>query len=104
LGRLELGLDGCTSRLQDGLTIDSKPEPGSSAGVDESGLRHAHEGEERPHVWLNEVQIGPRSARVVNAPGGNQERSLLVAEQADGCAVLVGEGVADSHNLVNPKL
>jgi len=42
---LELSVNGCKRRLQDGLTVDSVLELAGSASVDEADIRHADETE-----------------------------------------------------------
>src|ERR1700730_14756352 len=100
LRRLELGPNGFDMRLQKALTIDLPiVERSDAAGGEEVGVGDADEGEESAEVGLNEVEGSHRRACVVNATGGDDEVSLLVAEQAFGSSVGVGEGLTGADDL-----
>jgi len=51
-----------------------------------------------------EVHDGHGRALVVYTAGGEEEGRLLIAQQTCRRAVLVGEGLAGSCNLINPEL
>jgi hypothetical protein len=102
--RLRCLVDGREGGLQDGSAIYSETGPGGAAGADERGFPHSDEGEQRPQIGLDEVERVTGSSLVVHASRGDQKRGLLVAQQAGGCAVLVGKCLADARHLVDPKL
>src|ERR1700730_3906922 len=101
LCRLELGPDGIESRLQDGSTIDSVQTLSGSAGVDERGIDHTDETEHRAEVRLDEVHSSEWRSWLVDAARGHQNRGPLVQKQTRGSPVLVREGLAHPHDLVN---
>ena len=73
-------------------------------GGDDSHVGNADETEYRAQIGGDKIQGRHRGAFAVGAAAGDEQRGLLIFQQAFGAGGVIGESFADAHYLIDPQL